>query len=74
MAAGYCPVRTTGDPQLQTILVMKLCAYKLYCSRAVPKQGVDLLVTKHIVLFFFGPLGSTNSSTDVIENHLSMQC
>ena len=40
-----------GDEILQTVLVMRLYPYKIFLACAVPKKGIDTLVTLRIARF-----------------------
>ena len=51
--ADYCVVSSTGDQALQAILAMRMYPYKIYYACAVPHNGVDPLVTKHIAKFLW---------------------
>ena len=40
LVADYCYVKSTGDEQLQTVLVMRLYPYKIYFACVTPQKGL----------------------------------
>ena len=51
LVADYCYVRSTGESELQTVLVMRLYPYKVFFASVTPQKGVFMPMVHRIAQF-----------------------